>query len=406
MIKLKDLIQEGVDFVVCKECGISMKQISQPHLTSKHNMGINEYKQKYPDAILVCEAAKNFGDKNPMKNESVRKKHAETFALADLRSKMSKALLGKNKGNKRPDLAERNKDVEYRKLVSEGVKRSYDVNPILRELRSEIGKNHGFGSTSLQERLYDIKGWVRPEDKEPFTLYTEQVRRLSNSNYQTYFNEIREAKKRSRDFHLDHKYSIAEGYKNNIPVEVISHYKNLQIIDGRVNESKGTKSSITLNELITDIQSSKNPLDNRTLLLCGGAYGHMHHPFDKEINLTFGQLKKIIDGALTGNLNLAREKCISGDSIIYTENHGEMTIENFVSNMVDDKILSYNQETGQNEYMDVISREDNDVTDEWLEIELEDGKTIQVTPNHRMYVEGIGYIQAKDLTEDMELKVV
>jgi len=40
----------------------------------------------------------------------------------------------------------------------------------------------------------------------------------------------------------------------------------------------------------------------------GGAYGHMNHPFDTEINLTFGQLKDIVNRALDGNLELTREK--------------------------------------------------------------------------------------------------
>jgi hypothetical protein len=44
------------------------------------------------------------------------------------------------------------------------------------------------------------------------------------------------------------------------------------------------------------------------LLLEGGAYGHMNHPFDTEINLTFGQLKDIVNRALDGELELAREK--------------------------------------------------------------------------------------------------
>ncbi len=44
------------------------------------------------------------------------------------------------------------------------------------------------------------------------------------------------------------------------------------------------------------------------LILEGGAYGHMNHPFDTEINLTFGQLKDIVDKALEGNLELTREK--------------------------------------------------------------------------------------------------
>lgn len=47
---------------------------------------------------------------------------------------------------------------------------------------------------------------------------------------------------------------------------------------------------------------------DKSLLVEGGAYGHMAHPFDIEMNLTFGDLKQIIGGALTGELELAREK--------------------------------------------------------------------------------------------------
>ena len=47
---------------------------------------------------------------------------------------------------------------------------------------------------------------------------------------------------------------------------------------------------------------------NESLIMEGGAYGHMNHPFDTEINLTFGQLKDIVNRALDGNLEFAREK--------------------------------------------------------------------------------------------------
>jgi uncharacterized protein YheU (UPF0270 family) len=47
---------------------------------------------------------------------------------------------------------------------------------------------------------------------------------------------------------------------------------------------------------------------NEVLLKEGGAYGHMNHPFDTEINLTFGQLKDIVNRALDGTLELTREK--------------------------------------------------------------------------------------------------
>jgi len=39
-------------------------------------------------------------------------------------------------------------------------------------------------------------------------------------------------------------------------------------------------------------------------------------------------------------------------------------------------------------------------------IELEDGKEIKVTPNHKIFVEGKGFVRADELTEDDELKIV
>ena len=47
---------------------------------------------------------------------------------------------------------------------------------------------------------------------------------------------------------------------------------------------------------------------NESLLMEGGAYGHMNHPFDTSINLTFKDLKTIVTKALDGNLGVVREK--------------------------------------------------------------------------------------------------
>jgi hypothetical protein len=299
---------EGIDYVVCRECGEKMKQVQYRHLQYKHNMTLEEYRKKHPSAQLVCETAKSIGDKNPMKNTEVRKKHQKSVSSIEYKQMMSERMTGVNKGNKRPDLEKLNKDPNFRRKISEGVKRSYQNNPSLLENRTNSGKKYGFGNQKTKEKIAKIKGHVSPQDKDPFLFYTELVRNKTNENYQKHFDKIENAKKRSRDFHLDHKYSIKEGFDNNIPVEVIAHYKNLRILDGRLNESKGSKSSIKLNELIVDIQNSNDPLDNRILLLCGGAYGHMAHPFDTEINLTFGDLKDIANRALDGTLELTTEK--------------------------------------------------------------------------------------------------
>ena len=49
-------------------------------------------------------------------------------------------------------------------------------------------------------------------------------------------------------------------------------------------------------------------INETKLLQEGGAYGHMSHPFDTDINLTFGQLKDIVNRALEGTLEFTREK--------------------------------------------------------------------------------------------------
>lgn len=302
------VLNEGGAYVVCRECNKQMKQIQYRHLKYSHDMTIDEYKSKYPKAPLVCEDVKNIGDKNPMKNDTVIKKHKTIMNSKSHKKLMSEVMVGKNVGNVRDDLKARNKTKEHRRKVSEGVKKSYVKNPNLRKERSNVGKEYGFGNKETQKKIGDILNWTPIHKKDEFSVYVEKVRRLTNEEYQKYFKLIPNAKKRSREYHLDHKYSISDGFRNNIPAEVISHYKNFEIKHHSINESKGNNSNITLPKLLKDIIQSEHKIDNRILLLCGGAYGHMNHPFDVEMNLTFGDLKAIIKGALNGNLELAREK--------------------------------------------------------------------------------------------------
>ena len=63
-----------------------------------------------------------------------------------------------------------------------------------------------------------------------------------------------------------------------------------------------------INQLVLQKRSLKKESINESLLLEGGAYGHMNHPFDIEMNLTFADLKSIVTKALNGDLELTREK--------------------------------------------------------------------------------------------------
>lgn len=139
------------------------------------------------------------------------------------------------------------------------------------------------------------------------------------------------------------------------------------------------------------------------LLNEGGAAGHMSHPFD-DMNLTFGDFKHIITAGLSGKLNFEEdptEKCLAGDSMITLKKHGKISIKEVVDNKYQDDILSID-ETGNLVWLPIVDWFNNGFANEWLLIELEDGRTLTVTPNHRIFTEG-GDVKAEYLNIGDEL---
>lgn len=61
---------------------------------------------------------------------------------------------------------------------------------------------------------------------------------------------------------------------------------------------------------------------SKELLLCGGAAGHMIHPFE-DMDLTFGDLKKIISSAMQGELGTVTEK-LDGQNIMVSWKNGKL----------------------------------------------------------------------------------
>lgn len=98
---------------------------------------------------------------------------------------------------------------------------------------------------------------IAPELKDPFDLYRETVRKLSNHNFRKYYHDINPLNlKRGKDWHLDHIISIAAGFANNIPAAQIADPSNLRIISAKDNRSKNVYtcdavSSFDPNHIIT-----------------------------------------------------------------------------------------------------------------------------------------------------------
>lgn len=97
-------------------------------------------------------------------------------------------------------------------------------------------------------------GRAIPEElADAFDLYKRKVWAETNRNDLTILENY---SKRSRTgYHLDHKYSIWQGFTNNVSPEIIGHIKNLEMLPYQENLSKFNKCSITLQQLIESIDA-------------------------------------------------------------------------------------------------------------------------------------------------------
>ncbi len=99
-----------------------------------------------------------------------------------------------------------------------------------------------------------LKGRTRYDKTTLQELYSyrEYVDRLSNKNYCKYYYIINpnRLKRSYTEYHLDHIYSVIDGFKNGILPQIIASPVNLQMLSANSNISKKGNSDMTLDELL------------------------------------------------------------------------------------------------------------------------------------------------------------
>lgn len=118
--------------------------------------------------------------------------------------------------------------------------------------REKMGEKRFEQAISKMRKTFEAKGlWVPLDDMSDYMKYKKEVIRYTNMNN---ISEMENADKRGLagsegSYHLDHKFSIQQGYINKVPPEVIGSSSNLIFIPWEENVSKQAKCSIDLEEL-------------------------------------------------------------------------------------------------------------------------------------------------------------
>ena len=86
-------------------------------------------------------------------------------------------------------------------------------------------------------------------------LYYDEVWMHTEKSWKEHFDDINPERINRSNNALDHIYSVQQGFRDNIPPEVIGHYTNLRILSLSENSKKGMRCDKTKEQLFEDYQS-------------------------------------------------------------------------------------------------------------------------------------------------------
>ena len=108
------------------------------------------------------------------------------------------------------------------------------------------------------------------------------------------------------------------------------------------------------------------------------------------------------DGCYEKYRGVGTNPCVTGDTIVKTDK-GDISIKELIDKVNNNEIinvLSYDINNDKIEYQQVtdgmLTRKNANI----IEIETEDGEKIKLTPDHKVYTENRGYVNAGELTSD------
>lgn len=98
--------------------------------------------------------------------------------------------------------------------------------------------------------------------------------------------------------------------------------------------------------------------------------------------------------------------CCHEDTILITED-GEMTIREICETEYSGKVLSFDLETSEPVYDEIVEYSVKKNVNNWFEIELNDETTIKLTGNHKVWLPNLEcYRRVDELTEDDEFLLI
>lgn len=159
------------------------------------------------------------------------------------------------------DAAAKWKEDNHAELTNNNTIRSKKAVAIRLAIKKETPELYKQMCKEISERTVNSKikngSITNPTNYSAFIKYKRKVWEYTNDNYKQNLSQINphNLPRTRRDMnknahHLDHKFSIFEGFNQGIPEEIIGNSANLQMLSHSQNCSKNIKCSISYQELL------------------------------------------------------------------------------------------------------------------------------------------------------------
>jgi len=198
--------------------------------TSLERYGVDVFSQTEAFKVKIEETnLKRFGFKSPIENPDVLSRRRQT-------------MIERHGG---PTTLEA---PELRARVEETCRQQFGA--------SNIVLSPQFISSSMDKKLLKTHGKTWQQYIDDLPALQDYRRRVDHVTRQQAVETLPNYDKWG-EYHLDHKFSVAEGFRQGLPPEVIGNIVNLEFLPARENMSKHADCSISKDQLLSEIERMK-----------------------------------------------------------------------------------------------------------------------------------------------------
>lgn len=263
--RIKYILKNKYEINTCNTCGKNILNIEKKYCSPKCNNNSEETKSKFRKSFNNLSEKEKETRKNK-RTETVNERYGGyTFQSPELSSKVRMTMVERY-GVEHSFQSEKSKEKAINTWIKKyGVDNPYKSDEIKEKIRMTIFKKYGVDNAcniNSEERINNTtktkieRGWIIPDEfLNDYRKYCKDVRNLTEKTYKKYKdiinpNNLKRVTNGNIGFQLDHKYSIIEGFLNDVEPEIISNQHNLQMLEWNKNRNKSKKCSIGLDELI------------------------------------------------------------------------------------------------------------------------------------------------------------